>query len=205
MANNRTISSIGVDDGADNGKVPTYNSTTKVFDMATPGGGGNYTLVGRDDTEYSTTSQTAVDVVTISGLSIPTTSIIKIYLSARITGTGGKYAGMGLKLNSTVTSEAIISGGGSSGMGELVVQTELNYRFIEATIGPRITDYNEMGTGIGLIGTTYNYNDPLRPSPVNAAQPIDTITSISIRGIIQSGGGATLYIKGVYIYEITTV
>lgn len=39
MAINRSISNINVDDSADNGKVPVFNSTTKVFDMAAAGGG----------------------------------------------------------------------------------------------------------------------------------------------------------------------
>lgn len=40
MANNRVINGIAVDDSADNGKVPVFNSTTKSFDMTTPSGGG---------------------------------------------------------------------------------------------------------------------------------------------------------------------
>ncbi len=39
MAKDRTIIGIGIDSGADNGKVPVYNSTTKVFDMSTAGAG----------------------------------------------------------------------------------------------------------------------------------------------------------------------
>ena len=39
MAKNQIISTIGVDSATDNGKVPVYNSTTKVFDMTTPSGG----------------------------------------------------------------------------------------------------------------------------------------------------------------------
>jgi hypothetical protein len=35
MAINRNITGIKVDDAADNGKVPAFNSTTKVFDMTT--------------------------------------------------------------------------------------------------------------------------------------------------------------------------
>jgi len=37
MAINRNITGINVDDGADNNKVPLYNSTTKSFDMTTSG------------------------------------------------------------------------------------------------------------------------------------------------------------------------
>jgi len=40
MALDQIISTIKVDSGADNGKVPVYNSTTDTFDMTTPGGGG---------------------------------------------------------------------------------------------------------------------------------------------------------------------
>ena len=44
MAINRSISNINVDDSTDNGKVPVFNSTTKVFDMTTPSGGGVTTM-----------------------------------------------------------------------------------------------------------------------------------------------------------------
>ncbi|MCF7843897.1 hypothetical protein K9M47_03290 [Candidatus Gracilibacteria bacterium] len=39
MAINRVISTINIDDSADNGKIPVFNSTTKVFDMTTPSAG----------------------------------------------------------------------------------------------------------------------------------------------------------------------
>lgn len=45
MAINRNITGIKIDDSTDNGKVPTYNSTTKVFDMSSAGI-GNVTKVG---------------------------------------------------------------------------------------------------------------------------------------------------------------
>lgn len=46
MAINRNINGIKVDDAADNGKVPVFNSTTKVFDMTAPAGGGNVSNTG---------------------------------------------------------------------------------------------------------------------------------------------------------------
>lgn len=45
MAINRNIIGIKVDDAADNGKVPAFNSTTKVFDMTTGAGGGASTAL----------------------------------------------------------------------------------------------------------------------------------------------------------------
>lgn len=39
MAINRNIVGIKMDDAADNGKVPAFNSTTKVFDMVSPSSG----------------------------------------------------------------------------------------------------------------------------------------------------------------------
>jgi hypothetical protein len=45
MAINRNITGIKVDDAADNGKVPAFNSTTKVFDMTAAGGAPEGTAV----------------------------------------------------------------------------------------------------------------------------------------------------------------
>lgn len=44
MSINRNIIGIKVDDAADNGKVPVFNSTTKVFDMTAAAGGGDMVL-----------------------------------------------------------------------------------------------------------------------------------------------------------------
>ena len=44
MSIDETITTVGVDSGADNGKVPTYNSTTKVFDMVAAGSGASTAL-----------------------------------------------------------------------------------------------------------------------------------------------------------------
>lgn len=51
MSINTIISNIGADSATDNGKVPVFNSTTKVFDMTTPssGGGDNVVFVPAGD------------------------------------------------------------------------------------------------------------------------------------------------------------
>lgn len=59
MAKDTIISNINVDNGADNGKVPVYNSTTKIFDMTTAGSssfnpyGGTYILHNWDSTDWT--------------------------------------------------------------------------------------------------------------------------------------------------------
>lgn len=53
MAKDTVINGISVDNAADNGKVPVYNNTTKVFDMTTPSTGGSSTAVDSTQSVYN--------------------------------------------------------------------------------------------------------------------------------------------------------
>jgi len=69
MAINQVISSIKVDTGADNGKVPVYNSTTGTFDMTTQNGVyyRNHTAVSNAGGGTVTVSPTAITAGVIDG------------------------------------------------------------------------------------------------------------------------------------------
>lgn len=165
------------------------------------GGGGPavWELVGSNTTEASTTSASAVDVMTVSGLSIATTDLIKVIYAARITSAG--YGALGLKMNSTVVGEAAITGGGGTALGEM--NSSQPYMFGEILLGKRITNYNGIGSGTGLRGTETGYNTNTDLAPVTtAAQPNATITSLAIRGKCQSG--ATLYVGYMHVYKLAT-
>lgn len=58
MANNRRITGVNVDDGADNGKYVKFNSTSKQFEMDTPGGGSIGSTSGVSAGPASSTTQT---------------------------------------------------------------------------------------------------------------------------------------------------
>lgn len=70
MANNRVINGIAVDDAMDNGKVPVFNSTTKVFDMTIVGGSGTVTSV----------AMSVPTGLTISGSPVTTTGTLAVAL-----------------------------------------------------------------------------------------------------------------------------
>lgn len=76
MANNNVITSISVDSASDDGKVPTYNSTTNVFDMTTPGGGGSsaITVIPQSVVPLDTASNSPTFIASISGA--PTVALV---------------------------------------------------------------------------------------------------------------------------------
>lgn len=105
MANNRVINGIAVDDSADNGKVPVFNSTTKSFDMTTPSGGGN---PGWDFVSYNTTTASSI---TISSLNLNTDLCYKIVFEC-LSGANGDESSY-LEFNSATSSYAFnYTGGG---------------------------------------------------------------------------------------------
>ncbi len=183
------------------GQVLTSAGGTSAPTWETPGGGGGspYTLVATDTTEYTTTSTSAVDMVTISGLSIPQDKTIIIYYQFK--QNTSSYAALGLKLNSTIVGEAYISGGGATALGELGTETQQRIRFGMVQLGPRETGFSGLGSGFGTLGGTFDYPPvPLTPVSTNA-QPEATITSITLRGISYSGSN-TLSIKNIKILTL---
>lgn len=155
-------------------------------------------LEGENTTEQTTTSTSAVDLVTISSLLIPVTQFIEITFVARKSSGAAAYAGIGLKVNSTVVAEA--SSGGSGGQ----VMTFSNSNQAETGIctiwiAPRSTNYLKSATS---RYTTYTASGGLSQSngyPAATADfPNATITSIALRGISGSAS-VTLAIKEVQV------
>jgi len=67
MAINRNIVGIKVDDAADNGKVPKFNSTTKVFDMtAAP----QFTTIELGHATDTTLSRVSAGVIAVEGVNV---------------------------------------------------------------------------------------------------------------------------------------
>ncbi len=163
---------------------------------------GGFSLAGSNTTEATMTSATAADLVTVSGLSIPVTTPFMIMFGARKSGGVGSELSLGLKINSTIIFEAVM------GNGRLVSfpsTNEAQNGQVVLTFGARYTNYENVITGTAsLVGATGSTRVVLPSSGVStlyaAPIPLDTITSITIRG--DSDGTNTLGIRGVFVYTL---
>ncbi len=143
------------------------------------------TLAGSSATPTATTSTSAVDLVTVSGLNILQTQGIRIIINFRKTATAAQIASFGLKFNSTVVIEASSSAANSFGATTGTQQAEDGIAVVD--IAPRSTNYQSGG----MVGY---YNSRLSSTGQNVATPAfccqgtglipaATITSITIRAI----------------------
>ena len=114
MAINRTISTIGVDDGADNGKVPVFNSTTKVFDMTTPAGGGGIVVGTVTSAAQPTIDTDAVNAFTITAQAVAITS-----MSANLTGSPTNFKELKVRIKDDGTAREITWGSSFESYGDV--------------------------------------------------------------------------------------
>lgn len=168
------------------------------------------TLVGSSTTPTSTTSTTAVDVVTVSGLNIPVSSWILVRVTARKQALAATNALFGIKLNSTVVREATV------GTGTGVPTTSLTNRaeagWVEFLIPPRETA--NYGFGLTLrynfftttgAQATSDWNDAataVLPPNMSAVPPQAAVTAVAIRAINNTSSVAA-EIGSVEVYELT--
>ena len=153
-------------------------------------------LEGSNTAEQTTVSLTAVDLVTISGLLIGPTQYVEISGIYRKSAGAASGVGIGLKLNTTVISEAVVGSG-------LVYATagadEAASGHFKICFGPRSTTYLK---GIySIFGNSESTGTNARVGPGN--QPtVDlvtaTITSVILRGISGSAS-VTLGVKDVQV------
>lgn len=158
----------------------------------------NATILRYSNTsEVTTVSTSAVDLLTSSALSIPVTSGIIIEGVARKTSGAAAAATLGLKLNSTVVVEAVIS---TYQIWVSSATDRAESGAFRVEIMPRSANYLSAGvgtysvTGTGTVGT-----GPIIAGTANF--PNATITSIAIRGISGSGS-VTLAVKEVAVFEV---
>lgn len=161
------------------------------------------TRVGLNTAEQTTTSTSAIDLVTISGLSIPVTSGLIINGVAR-KGTGAAAGcGLGLKVNSTVVCEAVVAVG-SHVVWETTTTNQLEDGTFQMWIFPRSANYLQSGYGF-YFNANVSAAVPQGIWPTrNAVFPNVTITSIVIRGISGSAS-VVLGVKEVAIFEVKYV
>lgn len=160
---------------------------------------------GGSTTPGSTTSTAAVDVVTISGLSIAPAKPITIIVSFRKQTSGGALnsAGCGLKVDGTVVSEATSGNNANVGFGALGVTATAEVAFSQIWIGQRATNYFRTSFGEIII------SQPTGPGEIRQALfvaetanwPSATTTAIAIRG--KTGSlSCTLFVDQVHIYSL---
>ncbi len=152
-----------------------------------------WTLVGSNSTEQTTTSASAVDLVTIGGLNIAVTSWVRILIQARKSASTAQPA-TGLKLNSTTVVEA------QAGAFILFTSTnEAQSGMSEILIPPRAATFLTGFAGyMGISGATAGSHAALSAIQQTADFPNAAITSVIIRAI--SDGSATIGVKNVSVY-----
>ncbi len=161
---------------------------------------GAVTRAGGNTTEATTTSTTAVDLLSVASLSIGATTPFLFVVNGRKTTGAAAAIALGLKLNTTVVGEAVV--------GNLVLldssatnQAENGYSKI--IIGSRVTNYLRSGTGHFTVYATANTNSGIAV-PINTADiPNATITDVVIRAI----SGSALVTAGadeLQIYALAT-
>lgn len=148
---------------------------------------------GSDSTERNTTSTTAVDLCTISGLSIPVGTPIEVHIPYRKTSGAAAFARIGLKINSTEvgnhsTAPAVTSSNNQAEAGIAIIK-----------IGPRVTNYSQAMLLFASNNNTYGQ----KTLSDTAALPIATITDIIIKGSVSSAS-ITFYVKDVTVYTFPT-
>lgn len=159
-------------------------------------------LVASNTAEQTTTSTTAVDLVTISGLAITVDQVIRILVVHRKDASSANSVGIGLKLNSTVVFEASAAVNTCLSVSSALAQVEDGYA--EVCILPRSANYltgisARHGTRVSATGVQGTAAILSATGNMNALMPNATITSIAIRGI-NNVANNNLAVKEVYVY-----
>ena len=156
------------------------------------------TLVGEQLTEGTTTSTSAVTLITSGTLSIVVATPILVVFSYRKDAGAAADFGMGLIVNATVVAEAVVNQK-PDGSASAQAQDGL----AAALIGPRNTNYRAASLGIFQthISAGGSVTGGAWVPAITAPWPAATITSIGVRGI--SGDGAmTVAARDLSIYTL---
>ena len=146
--------------------------------------GSAVTREGGQLSEASTTSTTAVDLLSATSLTLAGAEPALLLVNGRKTTGASSIANIGLKLNSTVVFEA--SNGSSSGICFMSAANEVQNVSASITMNPRITNYT-VGRIAGAMGVFNAANGAqgtqvLPAGGADAAFPTAEITSIILRG-----------------------
>ena len=186
-------------------EVATFIGTTITSAVTREGGAllgeGSYDV----GVEASTTSTSAVDLLSATNLTIAGAQPAKLVVNGRKTSGAASAGGYGLKLNTTTVQEAASSisngiGGysGANEVQEVSIVGELRPRVTNYTIGKYIGVIGAFNASGGALGTTFAPGG----SPT-AAYPTAEITAVLLRGITASAS-QTVSADELNIYSFAT-
>jgi len=160
-----------------------------------------WTVQAFDTSEYSTSSASSADLVTISGINIPATSPLRIQYRFRTSLPGAqRTVYYGLKLNSTTVSDVglavTVEPSFSTGAGG-VVDILLLPRITNHTYGGSIRANGEQrATGAAPVSIN---NFVLTDT---AEFPTVAITSLAIRGFVSVASAITSYVSNIIVLAL---
>ena len=140
------------------------------------------TREGGSTTEATTTSTSAVDLLTASTLTIAATEPFIFVANTR--KSGGGIAVCNLKLNATVVAEAVGSdAGGTQALSHFSTTNAALSGSFFASIGPRVTSYLRSGASTYRTSDTTAHTEKSHRWMQTADMPTVEITDVIIRGI----------------------
>jgi hypothetical protein len=162
---------------------------------------GALDLVGASNTEQTTTSTSAADLVTITLLrSVAANEPLLIIGQYRKTTGNASEVSLGLKINSTTVVEASAA---TTALARSSGNNQAENGSFEVWIGPRIANYTSALHGIYHTKVSASgaaaQAITLGPTGLTAVLPTDAVTSVTIRGI-SGNAGVTLGVDAVYVY-----
>ena len=166
---------------------------------------GDYVHVGSQQTEATTTSTSATDLLSVTSLTVAALSPCVFWVSARKTTGAASWAACGLKLNTTVVGEAAQNNKVFRSSNTNQAENGGGIFFL----GPRLTNYTSMAARNSVTKVTAsgmdvgNFLTPSELTDQGAAMITAEITSLIIRGILGSAS-ITLGTDEVHVYELAT-
>ena len=172
---------------------------------APAGGSGAVTRDGGQTTEATTTSASAVDLMSATSLTVAALSPFSLVYDARKTSGAAARTACALKVNATVVGEAVslANGGWQAGSAD---QAETGMCWVKS--GARLTDYDGGMAGMFKVnlaadGTHQNTHTSFDGLFDTADMLTVQITSLIIRGITLHAG-QTLGVDEMHVYEYAT-
>jgi hypothetical protein len=188
---------IGGAQGSD-GEVLTSTGSGVGWEAA---GSGALTRVGGNTTEATTTSTSAVDLLSVSSLTIGVASPIMLMVSGRKTAGAADDVAMGLKLNSTILGEATTN---THAIWGSTTTNHIESGLVWIMIPPRNSAYPRAILG---LREAYAADATGVTGPVNVTRdndiPTATITDVVIRGITDNSS-ITLAADELHIYTLAS-
>jgi hypothetical protein len=173
--------------------------------LGAPTSSGAVTRDGGQTTEATTTSTSAVDLMSATSLTVAALSPFSLVYDARKTSGAAARTACALKVNATVVAEAASTadGGWQAGGSD---QAETGMCWVKS--GARLTDYN--GGMLGMVKVNLAADGTHQNTHTNFGGLFDTadmltvqITSLILRGITLHAG-QTLGVDEMHVYEYAT-